>query len=118
MFLFSSFSKREIFSFSVGVNGNIYVTAANKKTVQKAYAPVVILSIDNAVGIKEGYNLNKVTAFLLSAISLSACNSVYMKPDTLDASQVFYADRGGYTMRRAIKEQMENIIFRFLNFCI
>lgn len=37
---------------------------------------------------------------------LSACNSVYMKPNTLDASQVFYADRGGYTMRRAIKEQM------------
>lgn len=37
---------------------------------------------------------------------LTACNSVYMKPNTLDTSQVFYADRGGYTMRRAIKEQM------------
>ena len=31
-----------------------------------------------------------------------------MKPNTLDTSQVFYADRGGYTMRRAIKEQWEN----------
>ena len=51
-------------------------------------------------------NLNKLRIFLLSTICLTACNSVYMKPNTLDTSQVFYADRGGYTMRRAIKEQM------------
>lgn len=39
---------------------------------------------------------------------LSACNSVYMKPNTLDVNQVFYADRGGYSMRRSIKETMES----------
>lgn len=39
---------------------------------------------------------------------LSACNSVYMKPNTLDTSKVFYADRGGYSMRRSVKEAMES----------
>ncbi len=51
--------------------------------------------------------MNKITAFLLSAILLTGCNSVYIKPNTLDTSQVIYADRGGYTMRRSIKEAME-----------
>ena len=51
--------------------------------------------------------MNKVTAFLLSAISLSACNSVYMKPNTLDASQVFYVDSGGHLMQLGTKEHME-----------
>lgn len=51
--------------------------------------------------------MNKVTAFLLSAISLSACNSVYLKPNTLDASQVFYVDSGGYLMQLGTKEHME-----------
>ena len=51
--------------------------------------------------------MNKVTAFLLSAISLSACNSVYMKPTTLDASQVFYVDSGGHLMQLGTKEHME-----------
>lgn len=41
-------------------------------------------------------------------MTLSACNSVYMKPNTLDTSEVFYADRGGYSMRRSIKEAMES----------
>lgn len=39
---------------------------------------------------------------------LSACNSVYVKPNTLDTSKVFYADRGGYSMRRSVKEAMES----------
>lgn len=43
----------------------------------------------------------------LSMFLLSACNSVYVKPNSLDASQVFYVDRGGYTMQRSIKETME-----------
>lgn len=42
------------------------------------------------------------------AIMLTACNSVYMKPNTLDTSKVFYADRGGYSMRRSVKEAMES----------
>ena len=51
--------------------------------------------------------MNKVTAFLLSAISLSACNSVYLKPNTLDASQVFYVGSGGNLMQLGSKEHME-----------
>ena len=39
---------------------------------------------------------------------LSACNSVYVKPETLDTNKTFYAPRGGYTMRRAVKEQLES----------
>lgn len=39
---------------------------------------------------------------------LGGCNSVYMKPGTLDTDRVFYADRGGYSMRRSIKESIES----------
>lgn len=41
-------------------------------------------------------------------VALGGCNSVYMKPNTLDVNQVFYADRGGYSMRRSVKESMES----------
>lgn len=41
-------------------------------------------------------------------VALGGCNSVYMKPNTLDTDEVFYADRGGYSMRRSIKESMES----------
>lgn len=41
-------------------------------------------------------------------VALGGCNSVYMKPNTLDVNQVFYADRGGYSMRRSVKETMES----------
>ena len=40
--------------------------------------------------------------------ALGGCNSVYVKPNTLDVNQVFYADRGGYSMRRSVKETMES----------
>ena len=43
---------------------------------------------------------------LFAVLSLAACNSVYVKRNSLDASQVFYADRGGYGMKRSIKEKM------------
>ncbi len=58
--------------------------------------------------------MNKITAFLLSAILLTGCNSVYMKPNTLDTSQFIYADRGGYTMRRTIKETMEKRSYKIV----
>lgn len=41
-------------------------------------------------------------------VALGGCNSVYVKPNTLDVNQVFYADRGGYSMRRSVKESMES----------
>ena len=39
--------------------------------------------------------------------SLVACNSVYVKPNSIDATQTFYADRGGYSMKRSVKEALE-----------
>lgn len=39
--------------------------------------------------------------------TLSACNSAYVKPDSLRPHSTIYADRGGFTMRRAIKEHLE-----------
>ncbi|MCM1294292.1 MAG: hypothetical protein NC311_01890 [Muribaculaceae bacterium] len=46
--------------------------------------------------------------FIIMAVILTGCNSVYVKPNTLNKNDVIYADRGGYTMRRGIKQQMEN----------
>ena len=44
---------------------------------------------------------------LLPILLLTACNSVYVKPNTLDKSAVVYAQRGGYGMKRSIKETLE-----------
>ena len=46
-------------------------------------------------------------ALLLPVLFLTACNHVHMKPGTLDKSQDMYTTRGGYTMRMATKEHME-----------
>lgn len=46
--------------------------------------------------------------FIIIALALVGCNSVYVKPNTIDTSQTFYAARGGYSMARSIKEQMES----------
>lgn len=52
--------------------------------------------------------MSKIFNFVILVLSLSACNSVYVKPNTLDANEVFYVDRGGYSMKRSIKEVMES----------
>lgn len=44
---------------------------------------------------------------ILIIFTLAACNSVYMKPNTLDETEVFYFDQGGNQIRLAAKEQME-----------
>ncbi len=44
---------------------------------------------------------------ILPILLLAACNSVYVKPNTLDKSQTIYAQRGGYGMKRSIKETLE-----------
>lgn len=44
---------------------------------------------------------------LISVFLISACNSVYMKPGTLDTSKQIFAVRGGFGMKRIIKEEME-----------
>lgn len=40
-------------------------------------------------------------------LSLTACNSVYLKPNTLNTNEMLYAARGGYSMQRSIKQTME-----------
>ena len=40
--------------------------------------------------------------------TLGACNSVYMKHNSLERNSVVYADRGGHLMLHNIKRQMEN----------
>ena len=46
-------------------------------------------------------------AFIVLCLSLTGCNSIYMKPGTLDTNELIYATRGGYSMQRAVKEVME-----------
>lgn len=43
---------------------------------------------------------------------LTGCNSMYVKPGTLDKNQIVFADRGGFTMRKSIKEKMEERGYR------
>nr|MBQ0091189.1 hypothetical protein [Candidatus Enterousia merdequi] len=43
----------------------------------------------------------------LSCLILSGCNSVYLKPNTLDKDANIYTPRGGYSMKRSIKQTME-----------
>ena len=49
----------------------------------------------------------RVFVFFLSVLMLTGCNSIYMKPHTLDTNAVIYAPRGGYSMQRSIKQTME-----------
>lgn len=50
----------------------------------------------------------RLFGFIISCLLLSGCNSIYMKPATLDKSQLIYAPRAGYSMARSIKETMIN----------
>jgi len=46
---------------------------------------------------------------LIALLAVSGCNSIYVKPNTMEpGTKVYAADRGGYSMRRSIKEQLEN----------
>ena len=44
---------------------------------------------------------------VLILVSLTACNSVYVKPHTMDKSKIVYSQRGGYGMKRSLKESLE-----------
>jgi len=46
-------------------------------------------------------------------IMLAGCNTVYVRPGTMTQNtKVYAADRGGYTMRRAIKHELEDRGYR------
>ena len=44
---------------------------------------------------------------IFSCLFLGACNSVYLKPGTMEPGTKVYASRGGYSMSRSIKEKLE-----------
>jgi len=46
----------------------------------------------------------RVFVFIILCLSLASCNSVYMKPGTLDTDKLIYTPRGGETMQRSLKE--------------
>ena len=50
----------------------------------------------------------KRMAIIFLAAALSACNSVNVKPHSLDKSETIYAWYGGYHMRHAVKAELEN----------
>ena len=49
----------------------------------------------------------RVFSFVLLAFVLTGCNSIYLKPHTLDTKQTIFAFPGGYSMKRSIKETMD-----------
>ena len=49
----------------------------------------------------------RLFVLILISLSLTACNSVYIKPHTLDTDAMIFVPRGGAGMERSIKEEME-----------
>ena len=45
---------------------------------------------------------------ILSLLGLTACNSVYVKPNSLDPDQKIFVPRGGYSMKRSVKLALQN----------
>lgn len=45
---------------------------------------------------------------ILLLLTLTACNSMYIKPNSIDPTETFYTVAGGFSMKRSIKEQMED----------
>ncbi|MDR1207149.1 MAG: hypothetical protein LBK26_01930, partial [Rickettsiales bacterium] len=44
---------------------------------------------------------------LLLPLAIAACNHARIKPGTMDKNETVYALRGGYSMKHAIKENLE-----------
>lgn len=49
----------------------------------------------------------RIFTSVLLCLVLTGCNSIYMKPHTLDTNELIYAPRAGYSMARSVKEVME-----------
>lgn len=49
----------------------------------------------------------RLLLLFLFVFGLTGCNSIYLKPGTLDKSQMVYAPRAGFSMARSIKQTME-----------
>lgn len=49
----------------------------------------------------------KRVLILFLTLGVAACNSMYIKPDTLDKNNVIYVDRGGYQLQHFMKTSLE-----------
>ena len=56
----------------------------------------------------QGIHMFRIIVILSVILPLAACNSVYVKPNSLDTSQKIYVPVGGYSMKRSIKVAMQN----------
>ena len=52
--------------------------------------------------------------FAGAACLLTACNSISVKPETMITNQTVYADRGGFGMKRSIKNELERRGYKVL----
>lgn len=50
----------------------------------------------------------RAVAILSLILGLTACNSVYVKPNSLEPTQKIYVPVGGYSMKRSIKLALQN----------
>lgn len=48
-------------------------------------------------------------------LGLASCNSVYLKPGSLDTNAPIYTPRGGYTIKRSIKQVMDERGYKIHN---
>lgn len=49
----------------------------------------------------------RLSVLFLASLSLVGCNSIYLKPNSLDKNGVIYTPRGGYSMQRSLKQVMD-----------
>ena len=49
----------------------------------------------------------RIFGLILLCFMMCGCNSVYLKPHTLDTNALIYTPRAGYSMARSIKEVMD-----------
>lgn len=49
----------------------------------------------------------RLSVLFLACLSLVGCNSIYLKPNSLDKNGVIYTPRGGYSMQRSLKQVMD-----------
>ncbi len=51
--------------------------------------------------------MKKSLFYIIIGIILAGCNSITVKPGTMQRGEMVYTDRGGFTMRRSIKNELE-----------
>lgn len=49
----------------------------------------------------------RLSVLFLACLSLVGCNSIYLKPNSLDKNGLIYTPRGGYSMQRSLKQVMD-----------